>query len=130
MKKLLLFLMLISIFLLITCKKSPTSTTDANDEPIILIYPNGGETWERGSTYTILWEANSTTGEIRVYLHGGGRDNSGGWFLAGQVDASDESLEYTVPANYGFKVDNEVVILESSEWVRLDESDDYFTVDW
>ena len=130
MKKLLLFLLLISIFLVITCKNTPTSTLDTNDEPIVLTYPNGGETWDRGNTYTILWENNSITGEIRVYLHGGGKDNSGGWFLAGQVDASNESIQYTVPANYGYKVDNEVVILKPVEWERLDESDDYFTVNW
>jgi len=124
-----LLILLISIFLLTTCKKSPTSTPDTNDEPITLTYPNGGETWDKGNTYTILWENNSIVGEIRICLHGGGKDNAGGWFLAGQVDADDESLPYTVPVNYGYPVDNEVVIMKSLEWERLDESDDYFTVD-
>ena len=128
MKNQILFLLLISVFLFSSCKKTTTSTPDINEEPIIVLYPNGGETWDRGNTYTILWENNSITGEIRIYIHGGGKDNTGGWFLAGQVDANDESIQYTVPANYGYPVDNEVVILKSLEWERLDESDDYFTI--
>ena len=123
-----LLILLISIFLLSACKKTTSSELDTNDEPIILLYPNGGEIWDRGDTYTILWENNSITEEIRIYLHGGGKDNTGGWFLAGQVDASDESIQYTVPANYGYKDENEVVIMKSLEWERLDESDDYFTI--
>ena len=125
-----LLILLIIIFLLNACKKTPTSIHERVDEPIIVLYPNGGETWERGNTYTILWQNNTMNEEIRIYLHGGGKENSGGWFLAGQVDANDESISYTVPANYGYKVDNEVVILKFQQWERLDESDDYFTVDW
>lgn len=51
---------------------------------IQVIYPNGGETWEKGNRYTIRWTSQGITGNVQILLKYG-PTNEGWYTIAGNV---------------------------------------------
>ncbi len=45
----------------------PFSITNENSSSLVVVTPNGGETWERGTTKDITWRG-SFTGNVHIYL--------------------------------------------------------------
>lgn len=69
---------------------------------IKVIYPNGGEVWQKERTYKIRWDADSCHEEVRIMLKGGG-DSRGGWFTVAFNTPNDGEFEHSVPVNYGYE---------------------------
>ena len=42
-------------------------------EPLKLLSPNGGETWARKSARTIVWDAGTLTGSLKIFLYRNGK---------------------------------------------------------
>jgi len=90
---------------------------------IKVIYPNGGEIWEKEKPYTIRWIADSSYKEVRIMLKGGG-DSSGGWFTVAFNTPNDGEFEYRIPANYGY--DKFRIFVQSPDNSIEDASDNEF----
>ena len=93
---------------------------------ITVLYPNGGEKWEKGGKYNIQWKSTGIKGKVKIKLKWG--RGHGGWYtLTGSTD-NDGSFEYTVPESLGhtgnlFKIH----VMNSTEFVK-DESDGFFRI--
>jgi Raf kinase inhibitor-like YbhB/YbcL family protein len=46
-------------------------TTSSGGSDVKVTSPNGGESWEQGSTYTIKWETGDVTGKVMIELRAG-----------------------------------------------------------
>ncbi len=90
---------------------------------IKVIYPNGGETWEKGKTYTIRWTSQNVQQNITIYLQWYG----GPSYTVAQNIPNTGSYNYTVPelGQYGDKF---LVIVASSDGAISDWSDKFFTI--
>ena len=62
---------------------------------IKVLYPNGGEIWEKGKKYTIRWEGKGLSGNVKIMLKWG--TGSGGWFTVTESAVNSGSYNYTVP---------------------------------
>ena len=114
--------------------KTPTSRpTTASGLPgpklcpaqdIRVIYPNGGEVWKKGVSYTIKWYANPNKfSKVRILLKGGG-DSPGGLFTAAFSTDNTGEYEYVVPENYGYSTFR--IIVRSLDGSTEDASDNEF----
>jgi hypothetical protein len=68
---------------------------------ITVIYPNGGETWNRGQTYTIRWTSQNIGSNVMILLKGE-PSGSGGWFTVTANTPNTGSYQYTVPNDIGY----------------------------
>jgi P pilus assembly chaperone PapD len=90
---------------------------------IKVLNPNGDEVWEREKTYTIRWESQNISGNVRIMLKGG--SGQGGWFTVIDSTPNTGTFDYSIPQDYGYnKFKIHVMTLDES--VR-DESDNEFT---
>ena len=62
---------------------------------IKVLYPNGGEIWEKGKQYTIRWESKGGSGNVKIMLKWG--HGSGGWYKVSESAVNSGSYNYTVP---------------------------------
>ena len=92
---------------------------------IKVVYPNGGEIWERETPYTIRWEADDSYDQVQIMLKGG--EGTGGGFTVAYNTANDGEFLYKgVPANYGY--DRFRIIVRSLDGTAEDASDNQFLV--
>ncbi|MEJ2704794.1 MAG: Ser-Thr-rich GPI-anchored membrane family protein, partial [Sedimentisphaerales bacterium] len=100
--------------------------------PISACRPNGGETWQSGTTHTITWISSSYVGfQVKIELYKGGSldhliigetaNSNGGHFYGGSYDWSIPENQ-TPSSDYKIKVTS---IFNSSEY---DYSDENFTI--
>ena len=76
---------------------NPTTTPPVPATTITVISPNGGETWEKGTTKTIKWEDNSTdSSTYNIYLKSLNAGEDSGWRLI-TLSASGNSYNWTIP---------------------------------
>lgn len=102
---------------------TPQSTVQ---KTITVVYPNGGETWIRGNTYTIRWNSQNVDTNVRIKLKGGPGSGSGGWFTVTVSTPNTGNYQYTVPSNYGWE-QYEVYVMTLDEIVQ-DKSDSFFNI--
>jgi CHAT domain len=104
----------------------PTPTpTPTRGSYIRVLYPNGGETWQGGKDYTIRWQSQGISGNVKIMLKGAG-SGSGGWYTVASSTPNDGSYLYHVPDNLGWeKYKIHVMTLDGSV---EDESDGEFTI--
>jgi hypothetical protein len=97
MKTKLSLMVFISIILILNgCKKSDdTSNNPVNKtQSITVTTPNGGETWVRGTSYTIKWTSTGVTGNVQIRC-----DYSGVSIPIDTVDVSAGQFTFTVPTD-------------------------------
>ena len=95
---------------------------------IKVIYPNGGEIWEKGKKYTIRWESKGLSGNVKIMLKWG--HGSGGWFTVTESAVNSGSYNYTVPKTGIGQEGGEfkVYVLTRDESIK-DASDKPFTIE-
>jgi hypothetical protein len=62
---------------------------------IQVIYPNGGEIWEKGNRYVIRWTSQGITGNVQILLKYG--PGSGGWYTIAKSVRNTGSYSFSLP---------------------------------
>jgi hypothetical protein len=62
-------------------------------------YPNGGEKWVVGQTYTLRWKSNGLSGPVTLKLKRKTASGRGGWYLISEQAPNTGSFRYRVPQN-------------------------------
>lgn len=75
-------------------KKADQKITLARKK-IQVIYPNGGETWEKGNRYTIRWTSQGIQGNVQILLKYG--PHSGGWYTISASAPNTGSYNFLLP---------------------------------
>lgn len=90
-----------------------------------VVTPNGGETWQSGSTHTITWNAGSLINTVNLYYSS---DNGSSWnSIASGITASDGAYNWTLPA--GIASTQMLIKIENAVNANInDQSDANFTV--
>lgn len=89
---------------------------------IRVLYPNGGETIERETEFTVRWESGGFAGSVKIVLKGGS-GKGGNWTVAPSAPNTG-AFVCKIPANYGY---NEFrIVIVSADGMVKDESDAFF----
>jgi hypothetical protein len=89
---------------------------------INVIYPNGGEEWTLGGSYSILWDSEGVAGNVRIWL---ARAGGGSVIIADSVP-NDGSHRYTVPED--LLIHHYKVAVETVDHQIADFSDHFFRI--
>ena len=97
------------------------------DKPLITVTsPNGGESWQRGSSQSITWDSVGNVGSnVRIDLYKGGVLNL-------KIISSTEnngSYDWSIPLDQTIDSDYKIKITSSSKPAVFDDSDDFFSID-
>ena len=97
------------------------------DKPLITVTsPNGGESWQRGSSQNITWDSVGNVGSnVRIDLYKGG-------VLSLKIISSTEnngSYDWSIPLDQTIDSDYKIKIASASNPTVFDESDDFFSID-
>ncbi len=99
----------------------------ASQSKITVLYPNGGEVWEEGKTYTIRWSSEGVRGNVRIQLW---------WSMTGPeglhtIDniPNTGSYSFTVPhLSTQAEITPILIISSMDDWNIRDDSDKSFTI--
>jgi hypothetical protein len=86
--------------------------------------PNGGETWEAGSSYEITWEKGNGGGYVRILLYSG----SSHYATPTMKTKNDGSFDWVVPSSVVKGSDYKIRITSLSSTTVNDYSDDSFSI--
>ncbi|MCK5122660.1 MAG: hypothetical protein KAQ87_00710 [Candidatus Pacebacteria bacterium] len=99
---------------------------------ITVTYPNGGEKWEAGKAYIIVWYS---TGYDKVRIYVGCEGYSSGAIMDVSSGATGGSYIYVVPANWAAQTQCKVQVSENlsmltniTDGVNSDMSNNYFSI--
>jgi len=140
MKKslLILFIVLLATSIGIAYSAEPKKTAPAGVKvapkgidaygSIKVIYPNGGEIWEKGKKYTIRWESKGLSGNVKIMLKWG--TGSVGWFTVTESAVNSGGYNYTVPKTGIGQEGGEfkIYVMTRDEFIK-DASDRPFTIE-
>ena len=105
---------------------------DSNSPSITIIYPNGGEKWEAGKAYSIVWHS---TGYDKVRVYVGCEGYASGAIMDVPSGTVGGSYIYTVPANWAVQDQCKVQVSENvkmltniTDGVNSDMSNNYFSI--
>ena len=91
--------------------------------PILVYYPNGSEQLKEGNTYSIMWDSDSISGNVKIDLY---ENNVFRQTIAADT-LNDRTYEWTVPANLSGSTFH-IRISSVSDGTKFDESDGFFTI--
>jgi hypothetical protein len=93
---------------------------------LCMVYPNGGETWVKGNTYTVQWTTEGTTPYVTLWL----MKNSVCCMIMVQGLSNTGSYVFTPPLDLEDSGDYQIVVFGVSGglWRTSDISDGYFTI--
>ena len=104
-----------------------TNTLDGiYNEPatVVVSAPNGGEEWELGSTYTIMWNSENTGSYVKIELY-----DSGSYYATIASSTSDDgSYSWSIPTSYDESNTYKIKITDTGNSSTSDYSDNYFTL--
>src|SRR4030043_76105 len=93
---------------------------------IIVNSPNGGESWQRGTSHNITWDSVGDIGSaVRIELYKGGVLNLK---ITGSAP-NNGSYDWTIPSDQTIDSDYTVKITSTSNPAFFDDSNDYFSID-
>jgi len=100
---------------------------------IKIISPNGGEKWEAGETYKIIWKAPESVKTVFINLDTGIRCfrapcPEAGFNIAKNIPASDESYSWTIPLSFGSHPKAQIVVTDSSKNSSISGKSGYFSI--
>jgi len=110
---------------------------NGTEEPSSLLYPNGGEEWELGETYTIRWDASKYPPDAKVQIIFTGEPVVGRCdFPGGRDHPNTGSYEWTVPSHprcplalLGHKHKIRIFFRDKNwENLGMEESKDFFSI--
>ena len=91
---------------------------------ITVTSPNGGETWELGTTHDITWNSSHSGLNIKIELYRGGY----AYQTISSSQTNDGSYSWTIPSSYNSRTDYKVRISSVADATVYDESDGNFTL--
>jgi len=94
----------------------------SENETITVSSPNGGETWEAGTTHDILWSSENISGNVKIEYS---TDNGTNWTAIETSTKNDGSYAWTVPDDPATECLVRIMDLDD---VPFDVSDDVFTI--
>lgn len=100
----------------------PTPNATNNTQYLHLITPDGGESWQQGSTYNIGWYSQNYTGDVKLELTG----SNPSVIIASTPNSSPYS--WTIPLTQPIASDYKVKISATGTGNPFDESDGTFTI--
>lgn len=103
MKKLLIFAALLLVAALMTAQNSP----------LTVLSPNGGEIWTQGNTYPIVWSQQNLAGPAMIHLVGS-NSASNTILIASGIPVESGNFTWTVPPNIPVSNDYRVRVSLSS----------------
>lgn len=94
---------------------------------ISILYPNGGEKWEKGKSYTIHWKSIGISGNVKINLKWG--TSSGGWFNVTNSTPNTGTYLYNIPRTGIGQAGNQfkIYVMTPDESVK-DKSDGFFSI--
>jgi hypothetical protein len=97
------------------------------DQPTITVpAPNGGESWQRGTSQNITWDSVGNVGSnVRIDLYKGGVLNLK---IIGSAPNSG-SCDWSIPSDQTIDSDYKIKIASASNPALFDDSDDYFSIE-
>jgi beta-glucanase (GH16 family) len=104
-----------------------TDTSNGNFviSPISVVYPNGGNSWIRGTTNTIKWGYTGNSGTyVKIELFKGGVFNR----LISSSTPNDGSYSWTIPLTQTIGTDYKIKVTSTSNSVYNDWSNNYFRI--
>jgi len=105
---------------------STENVTHVNTPSITVVYPNEGERWEQGKTYTIEWTSRYVR-NVTIELE---KNNYEGWYLVYTAPSSPGGGKFniTVVNDFGGGGDYKVNIWDTNDPGIADSSDNYFII--
>lgn len=94
---------------------------------ITVVYPNGGEVWEKGKSYSIKWASRNYSGSLKIRLKGIASNNAESWYQVGENIPNKGSFSFTVPNNVVEGKKYKIFIMTQDEQVQ-DQTDGYFGI--
>ena len=91
---------------------------------ITVTSPNGGETWQSGTTHDITWNSSHSDLNIKIELYQGGS----AYQTISSSQTNDGSYSWTIPSTYNEGSNYKVRISSVSDATVYDESDVVFTI--
>jgi len=92
---------------------------------ITVVSPNGGESWNKGSTRTITWSKTGSTGSyVKIELLKGGVLNR----VISSSTVNDGSYSWTISSTQNYGTDYKVRITSTSNSIYNDASNNYFKI--
>jgi hypothetical protein len=109
---------------------SPSDTSDStfsivspSTSTLTVISPNGGESWDTGTTHSINWTSTGNVGNVKIELS---TDNGGTWSTIVSSTANDGIYSWTISANPSTQC--MVRITDISDTGVFDDSDNVFSI--
>ncbi len=90
---------------------------------ITLSSPNGGESWQLGSTHNISWQSNAG-GSVKIELYKG----SSKYKTISSSTSNDGSYSWSIPSNYDAYSNYKIKITSTSNSSLYDYSNNYFSL--
>ena len=93
---------------------------------VTVISPNGGEKWEQGQTYPIVWKSRNVN-NVMIELE---KNNSEGWDLvyAAPSSSAEKKIYVTVVGGFDSGNDYKIKIWDTNDPRVGDSSNDYFSI--
>jgi len=98
-------------------------TVTSESGSITVSSPNGGETWDVGSSHAITWTTAGTVGNVKIEYS---TNNGSSWTIITSPTANDGSYTWTVPNTVSSQC--KVKISEAATGIPLDASDNTFSI--
>ncbi|HNT52593.1 MAG TPA: Ser-Thr-rich GPI-anchored membrane family protein, partial [Candidatus Syntrophosphaera sp.] len=106
------------------------SLLPAQNSPLTLTAPNGGEVWTTGSTYDITWIQANLAGNLSIMLIGANGPGSHTILIAQAVPVTDQTYSWTIPATVppGTNYRVRISLINPNGMMLYDLSDAPFTI--
>lgn len=92
---------------------------------ILVTSPNGGESWEQGSTQNITWTATDFTENVKIELNDGAKAIT---LLATDIPATAGTWSWTIPADQAVGSNYTIIVSDAVDGVPTDVSDAPFSI--
>jgi hypothetical protein len=101
---------------------------DITAPAVTLLSPNGGESFEGGSTQPVTWSASDNAAVTSVTLEYSAAGSDGPWTVVASGLANSGSYDWTVPVDASAQVSVRVTALDAATNSSSDTSDAVFTI--
>ncbi len=101
----------------------------AQNQPVVVVSPNGGEIWQSGSTYPIYWTSTNTAGNVMIQLVRANADQPV-MTIAHNIPAINGVWNWTIPVSTAPASDYKIKIalVSNAGTMTFDLSDGFFTI--
>jgi hypothetical protein len=98
----------------------------ATSDSITVTSPNGGETWNPGSTYIITWTSSGSVGNVKIQYS---KDSGVTWTILSHSATNDGAYSWAIPNNANMVSTSCLVrISEASDGTPADTSNEVFSI--